>query len=47
LKNLDFSRGNFWEISIPAWLGMHRWIIIAIIWAVMILMLIGIEKNKL
>ncbi len=39
--------GNFGRLSIPTWLGIHHWIIIAIVWAVVILMLFVMEKKKL
>ncbi len=39
--------GNFGRLSIPTWLGIHHWIIIAIVWAIVILMLFVLEKKKL
>jgi len=39
--------GNFGRLSIPTWLGIHHWIIIAIVWAIVILMLFVLEKKRL
>lgn len=39
--------GDYGKLSIPMWLGMHHWTIIAIVWAIVILMLLGLEKKKL
>ncbi len=39
--------GNFGRLSIPTWLGIHHWIIIAIVWAIVILMLYVLEKKRL
>jgi hypothetical protein len=39
--------GNLGRLSIPTWLGIHHWIIITIVWAIVISMLFVLEKKKL
>jgi uncharacterized membrane protein YedE/YeeE len=39
--------GDYGKLNIPMWLGIHHWVIIAIVWAIMISMLLGLEKKKL
>jgi hypothetical protein len=35
------------KLSIPKWIGIHHWIVIAIAWAIILLTLMKLEKKKL
>ncbi len=39
--------GDFGKLSIPKWIGIHHWIVIAIAWAIILLTLMGLKKKKL
>jgi hypothetical protein len=39
--------GDLGKLTIPKVAGIHHWIIIAIVWVLMILMLTVVEKKKL
>jgi hypothetical protein len=46
IKDNLMKWGDLGKLSIPKVIGINHWIVIAMIWAIMILMLMALEKKK-
>ena len=46
LKNNLLKWGDLGKLTIPKMIGVNHWIIIPILWVIMILMIIVVEKKK-
>lgn len=47
IKDTLLKWGDFGKLTIPKVLGINHWIIIAIVWVIMIILLTVVEKKKL